>query len=44
LPAIAATPSPASGFPTAVIYLIAALVAAVIAGGVALGARRRREA
>ena len=44
LPAIAATPNAASGFPTAVIYLIAALVAAVIAGGVAVGARRRRGA
>ncbi len=43
-PAIATTPSAASGFPTAVIYLIAALAAALIVAGVAAGARRRRGA
>ena len=43
-PAIATTPSAASGFPTALIYLIAALAAAVIVAGVTAGARRRRRA
>jgi hypothetical protein len=43
-PAIATTPSAASGSPTALIYLIAALAAALIVAGVAAGARRRRGA
>ena len=43
-PVIARTPTATSGFPSAVIYLLAALAAAVIVAGVAAGARRRSGA
>jgi hypothetical protein len=43
-PPLASAPASTTGFPAAAIYLIAALVAAIVVGGVALGARRRRGA
>jgi hypothetical protein len=43
-PPVAASPTSASGLPAAAIYLLAALLAAIVAAGVALGARRRRGA
>ncbi len=43
-PPLATAPTTAGGFPTAAIYLIAALAAALLTAGVVLGARRRRGA
>ena len=41
-PALAVSPAAGAGFPTAAVYVIAALAAAIVAAGVAVGARRRR--
>ena len=43
-PPLATSPATASGFPTAAIYVIAALAAAVVVTGAVLGTRRRRGA
>jgi outer membrane biosynthesis protein TonB len=43
-PPLATSPATANGFPTAAIYVIAALAAAVVVAGVVLGTRRRRGA
>jgi hypothetical protein len=43
-PALATSPATAGGFPAVAVYLLAALVAALVAAGLAFGARRWRGA